>query len=99
MYNQNTHEVEPDDWPRIQRKLKYTEGETKTDLLKGSMEVSLNYTAGDSGYMWMGVYNEVNAKTKVPAPVPEPATMLLLGSGLVGLAGFRRKFRGKGNGK
>jgi hypothetical protein len=47
----------------------------------------LVFTDGSKGWWLM---DDFNFSTE-GAPVPEPATMLLLGSGLVGLAGFGRR--------
>jgi len=46
------------------------------------------YDGGDHDFNDLVVEASFN-----PAPVPEPTTLLLLGSGLVGIGAFRRKFK------
>jgi len=55
---------------------------TQTLFIPGN--ISGNFSAGGSMEI---IYNYT------PIPTPEPATLLFLGSGLIGLVGLRRKFR------
>jgi hypothetical protein len=66
-----------------------------TDLYLPSWEVAyfqLSSNIGPHAWDYYSILGEIHSITP-QNPIPEPTTMLLLASGLMGLAGLRRKFR------
>lgn len=66
-------------------------------ILLGGQAITTH--AGIDGSLYFGIRTQDRTMTTkfaqptVTPPVPEPGTLLLIASGLIGLVGFRRKFR------
>ena len=66
-------------------------------LLDGLLNITINIHPdeawGGPDYSELFVYGKATGSSDIPAPVPEPATMVLLASGLAGVGCLKRKLK------
>ncbi len=86
-----------DDWPNWEWWIFYIKPDYTWDFLTAGWVNEDTWEEHTQGTLWTAEVWFDDPLPPAGSPVPVPSTILLLGSGLLGAAGFRKKYKRKGN--